>query len=95
MADLLFPCTHHREDISKLKDDLEALGADHVLTYSEFLDRETRSKIKEWTKDGELRLALNCVGGKETSEMVKLLGLEGFLGEFSLFDSLGRSFSLG
>lgn len=74
----------YREDIGKLKEDLKALGADHVLTYGEFLDRETRSKIKEWTKDGELRLALNCVGGKETSEMVKLLGLEGFLGESCL-----------
>lgn len=63
-----------------MKSYLKSLGADHVLTYSEFLKRETRSSIKEWTKDGEMRLALNCVGGKETTEMVKLLSMQGFLG---------------
>ncbi|GEM07262.1 mitochondrial trans-2-enoyl-CoA reductase [Rhodotorula toruloides] len=68
--------------IAELKSHLESLGADHVLTYDEFLSREnnTRSKIKEWIgKDGEMRLALNCVGGKETAEMCKLLSLDGKL----------------
>lgn len=37
--------------------------------------------MKEWIRDGDLRLALNCVGGKETTEMVKLLGTQGYLGE--------------
>lgn len=37
--------------------------------------------MKEWTSDGEMRLALNCVGGKETAEMVKLLSMDGFLGQ--------------
>jgi len=53
------------------------------LTYDEFLSREnnSRSKIKEWVgKDGEMLLALNCVGGKETAEMAKLLGVGGQLG---------------
>ncbi|KAM0787862.1 hypothetical protein ACM66B_003914 [Microbotryomycetes sp. NB124-2] len=68
-----------RDDIDSLKAKLEDLGADHVLTYDEFLQKETRQKVKEWTKDGQLKLALNCVGGKETSEMAKLLGTGGFL----------------
>jgi len=61
------------------------LGADHVLTYEEFLSRDLniRSQIKEWvSKDGgELLLGLNCVGGKETTEMAKLLGIGGQLGK--------------
>ena len=55
------------------------------MTYDEFLSREnnSRSKIKEWIgKDGEMLLALNCVGGKETAEMAKLLGVGGQLGQF-------------
>ncbi|GJN89364.1 hypothetical protein Rhopal_002344-T1 [Rhodotorula paludigena] len=71
-----------RPSIDELKQSLTALGADHVLTYDEFLSRDnnTRQKIKEWVgKDGELRLALNCVGGKETAEMAKLLAMDGRL----------------
>lgn len=71
-----------RDNIDELKEELKGLGADHVLTYSEFLTREARGQVKEWTAGGELRLALNCVGGKETTEMVKCLGMSGFLGEF-------------
>ncbi|BGP40035.1 hypothetical protein JCM10449v2_003993 [Rhodotorula kratochvilovae] len=72
----------NRPSIEQLKSQLHALGADHVLTYDEFLSREnnTRAKIKEWVgKDGELRLALNCVGGKETAEMCKMLAVDGRL----------------
>lgn len=79
-----------RDDIAELRSQLEGLGADHVLTYSEFLDRSARAKIKEWTLGGELRLALNCVGGKETGEMAKLLGMDGFLGESDLERGGGR-----
>ncbi|KAM0756121.1 NAD(P)-binding protein [Meredithblackwellia eburnea MCA 4105] len=70
-----------RPDLEGLKGELKALGADHVLSYEEFLEdpKATRSKIKEWTSGGSLRLALNCVGGKETTEMCKLLDLEGVL----------------
>lgn len=74
------PARAHRPSIDKLKESLHALGADHVLTYDEFLSRDnnTRAHIKEWVgKDGELSLALNCVGGKETAEMAKLLKVGG------------------
>lgn len=63
-----------------MKAELEGLGADHVMTYDEFLTREGRGLVKEWTKGGSLRLALNCVGGKETTQMVKCLDMSGFLG---------------
>jgi hypothetical protein len=75
------PLTWRRDDIDALKSQLASLGADHVLTYDEFLKGETRAQIKEWTSDGEMRLALNCVGGKETSEMVKLLSMSAYLGK--------------
>ncbi|GAA5851120.1 hypothetical protein JCM8547_004138 [Rhodosporidiobolus lusitaniae] len=71
-----------RPDIESLKSSLQALGADHVLTYDEFLSRDNdiRKKVKDWIgPDGELKLALNCVGGKETAEMAKLLAVDGKL----------------
>lgn len=66
------------DDIDFLKSHLSSLGADIVMTYSEFLQRHSRSIIKEMIKGGELRLALNCVGGNETTEMAKLL-TDGYL----------------
>lgn len=86
-----------RPSIDELKQSLTALGADHVLTYDEFLSRDnnTRQKIKEWVgKDGELRLALNCVGGKETAEMAKLLAMDGRLGASLDFSNRFRTFAL-
>lgn len=69
----------NRDDLTELESHLKSLGADHVMTYDQFLEKSSRSQIKEWTKGGELRLALNCVGGKETTEMVKLLGQNAYL----------------
>ncbi|KAK4053244.1 hypothetical protein OIO90_004018 [Microbotryomycetes sp. JL221] len=69
----------NRQDIDSLKQKLKKLGANHVLTYEEFLNKGTRQEIKHWLKHDELKLALNCVGGKETTEMVKLLDTNGFL----------------
>lgn len=86
-----------RPSIDELKSHLQSLGADHVLTYDEFLSREnnTRTKIKEWIgRDGEMRLALNCVGGKETAEMAKLLSMDGKLGEFACVLPARRSCGL-
>lgn len=84
-----------RPDIDGLKRELSQLGADHVLTYDEFLSRDfnARQKIKEWIgtgkeDGGDLLLGLNCVGGKETTEMAKLLGVGGQLGLFLTFSSL-------
>lgn len=64
-----------------------------MMTYSEFLKRETRAEIKTIIRDGELLLGLNCVGGKETTAMAKLLGAGGTLGAllFPLFPSIPSS----
>jgi hypothetical protein len=75
-----------RPSIDELKSHLQSLGADHVLTYDEFLSREnnTRTKIKEWIgRDG-----------KETAEMAKLLSMDGKLGEFACVLPARRSCGL-
>ncbi|EKM81997.1 hypothetical protein AGABI1DRAFT_119018 [Agaricus bisporus var. burnettii JB137-S8] len=69
----------NRDDISQLKEQLSSLGATQVLTYDDLEDRALRSKVKEWTNGKDIRLALNCVGGKETTAMLKYLGKEAHL----------------
>ncbi|KAI0913047.1 hypothetical protein F4823DRAFT_622450 [Ustulina deusta] len=62
-----------------LKDELAALGADHVVTEDEFLAREFKDRVAEWTRgsgDG-VRLGLNCVGGKSAQAIAKSLGSGG------------------
>ncbi|KAI0204159.1 hypothetical protein F4808DRAFT_457260 [Astrocystis sublimbata] len=67
------------EDTKALKDELKALGADHVVTEEEFLAREFKDSVKEWTQGsgGGVRLGLNCVGGKSAQTIAKTLGLSG------------------
>ncbi|KAI1346105.1 hypothetical protein F5Y01DRAFT_298635 [Xylaria sp. FL0043] len=62
-----------------LKDELTALGADHVVTEEEFKDREFKDRVKEWTRGsgGGVRLGLNCVGGKSAQMIAKTLGYGG------------------
>ena len=69
------------EDTQTLKDELLSLGATHVLTESELLSRSTRDLVASWTSSGreKIKLGLNCVGGKPTSAMVKLLSPGGHL----------------
>lgn len=64
-----------------LRDELTALGATHVVTEDEFLAREFRDRLAEWTRgDREgVRLGLNCVGGKSAQTMAKSLGQGGTL----------------
>lgn len=65
----------------KMKDELMELGATQVITESELLDRSIKDRVKEWTSGGReaIKVGLNCVGGKPTSAMVKLLGQGGHL----------------
>lgn len=67
------------EDTQKLKDELAALGATHVVTEDEFQSREFREQLAEWTRGARegVRLGLNCVGGKSASTMAKSLGVGG------------------
>ena len=62
-----------------LRKQLQTLGADHVVTYSELADKDFKAKLADWTSSSPLRLALNCVGGQDTSNMAKLLHKDGTL----------------
>lgn len=69
----------NRENVELLKFQLGQLGATHVLTYDDLSDKSTRGKIKEWTGGKDITLGLNCVGGKETTLMSRLLGQDAHL----------------
>ncbi|RMZ88171.1 hypothetical protein DV736_g4594, partial [Chaetothyriales sp. CBS 134916] len=59
----------------KLKDELTSLGATHVITEEELMGREMRDKIKAWTNGGQeqIKVGLNCVGGKPATALAKYL----------------------
>ncbi|KAG1731389.1 hypothetical protein EDB19DRAFT_1737920 [Suillus lakei] len=63
-----------REDVEPLKRHLELLGATHVVTYDELSNKSLRAKVKTWTGGKDIRLGLNCVSGKTTTLMARLLG---------------------
>ncbi|KAI0101339.1 hypothetical protein GGR51DRAFT_333933 [Nemania sp. FL0031] len=67
------------ESTQALRDELTALGADHVVTEEEFLSREFKDRVAEWTRGsgGGVRLGLNCVGGKSAQTIAKTLGTGG------------------
>ncbi|KAI1116720.1 hypothetical protein F5Y14DRAFT_448877 [Nemania sp. NC0429] len=63
-----------------LADELRALGADHVVTEKEFLSRDFRARLAEWTRDtggAGVRLGLNCVGGQSAQAVAASLGTGG------------------
>ena len=59
----------------KLKYELYDLGATHVITEEELMGREIRDRIKQWTNGGreQIKVGLNCVGGKPGTTMAKFL----------------------
>ena len=59
----------------EMKKELESLGADIVVTDEEMADRSMREKIMEITNGGreQIKLGLNCVGGKLVNNMAKQL----------------------
>lgn len=63
------------EETDALKKEMEGLGADVVVTESEFLSREWRDRVKEITNGGRdpIRLGLNCVGGKSATGVARAL----------------------
>ncbi|KAI1417290.1 NAD(P)-binding protein [Hypoxylon sp. FL1857] len=67
------------EATQQLKDELVALGATHVVTEDEFLAREFKDQLGEWTRGSSegVRLGLNCVGGKSAQTIAKSLGVGG------------------
>ncbi|KAF9238699.1 hypothetical protein BU15DRAFT_47489 [Melanogaster broomeanus] len=68
-----------REDVESVKSRLKALGATHVVTNDELADKAFRSKFKLWTGGKDVRLGLNCVSGKATTLMARLLGEDAHL----------------
>ncbi|KAF8548415.1 NAD(P)-binding protein [Imleria badia] len=64
----------NRDNVESLKSHLKALGATHVATYDELLDRAFRATFSSWTQGKAVKLGLNCVGGKTTTLMARLLG---------------------
>lgn len=61
--------------MEELKQELQALGADVVVTDEELAAKDFRDRAKEFTNGGRepIRLGLNCVGGKVVNNMTKLL----------------------
>lgn len=68
-----------RDNIESLRSQMQALGADHVVTYSELGDKGFKSRLADWTSSSHFSLALNCVGGPDASNMAKLLHNNGSL----------------
>ncbi|KAH9989857.1 NAD(P)-binding protein [Russula vinacea] len=70
----------NRDDIDVLRQELQGLGATHVLTYDELDDKKAiKAKVKEWTNGQDILLGLNCVGGESTMAMAGLLGSDAHL----------------
>lgn len=59
-----------------LRQELISLGADIVVTESQFLSREWKDRLAEITRNGRdhISLALNCVGGKSATTLARALG---------------------
>lgn len=64
------------EATDALRQELLALGADVVVTESQFLSREWRDQLAEITRKGreQIGLGLNCVGGKSATALARSLG---------------------
>ncbi|KAL5328341.1 hypothetical protein ACEPPN_001840 [Leptodophora sp. 'Broadleaf-Isolate-01'] len=64
-----------------MKDELLELGATHVVTESELMDKGFAERVREWTEGGReaVKVGLNCVGGKPTAALVKCLSSGGHL----------------
>lgn len=63
------------QGMDELKQDLQSLGADMVVTDEEVESKDFRDKIKTATNGGRepIRLGLNCVGGSLVNSMAKHL----------------------
>ncbi|KFH46142.1 trans-2-enoyl-CoA reductase-like protein [Hapsidospora chrysogenum ATCC 11550] len=64
------------EATDALRRELQDLGADVVVTESEFLSRGWRDQLAEITRQGrdKIGLGLNCVGGKSATAVARSLG---------------------
>lgn len=65
-----------RPDFEELKKELEGLGATHVITEEQASDKAFSKQIKSWT-GGKIKAALNCIGGKSATSIMRQLGAGG------------------
>ncbi|KAI1504963.1 alcohol dehydrogenase superfamily, zinc-containing protein [Biscogniauxia marginata] len=65
----------------RLRDELLALGATHVVTEDELEARDFRDRVAAWTRGARegVRLGLNCVGGRSAQAVAKTLGPGGVM----------------
>jgi trans-2-enoyl-CoA reductase len=68
-----------RPDLDALKSELTSLGADYVVTEEEIGSKSIKPTIKEWTKDSQVKLALNGIGGKSCTSITRQLSPGGHL----------------
>ncbi|KAG0650352.1 Trans-2-enoyl-CoA reductase (NADPH) [Hyphodiscus hymeniophilus] len=68
-------------ETEQMKNELLELGATKVVTESELMEKGFSEKVIEWTNGGreQVKVGLNCVGGKPTSALVKCLSQSGHL----------------
>jgi trans-2-enoyl-CoA reductase len=68
-------------ETEKMKKELLELGATQVVTETELMEKGFSDRVKEWTNGGreQIKVGLNCVGGKPTSALVKCLSHSGHL----------------
>lgn len=62
-----------QEQIQALTDELKALGATEVVTDQALSSRECKEELARLTGGRGVALGLNCVGGKATADMARLL----------------------
>ncbi|QPG76538.1 hypothetical protein FOA43_003927 [Brettanomyces nanus] len=66
-----------RPNLKELVDELTSLGATHVITEDDSGSKTFGKTVKQWTGGEPIKLALNCVGGKNASDMSRKLTKNG------------------
>lgn len=70
-----------RPNLDELKQELYDLGATKVITDEENNSREFSGEFKSWIKEtgGDVKLGLNCVGGKSSTAVARKLSPNGLM----------------
>lgn len=85
------------EETELMKQELRGLGADVIVTESQFLSRSWRDQLSEITRNGKdpIGLGLNCVGGKSATVIARSLGPGGTLVSYGGMSKQPVSLPLG
>ncbi|KZV64396.1 trans-2-enoyl-CoA reductase [Peniophora sp. CONT] len=82
----------NHDGVEETKRELDGLGADIVWTYDDLKDKNKIAELKNMPGGKNIRLALNCVGGKPTRDMLKLLGPDAHLVSYGAMSKEPLSF---